>query len=130
MTEAGFRPTFIEFIPSDPEPGILYVSLEYATAVHLCACGCRLKVVTPLSPADWRLLFDGTVSIHPSIGNGQFPCQSHYFIRSNKVVWASGFTSDQTKVNQRRDAEARQAHYGPTTRWKWIRARFARLRHR
>ena len=122
MTAATFQPVFPEYIPSDVQPGILYVSLKYATAVHLCACGCRQKVVTPLSPADWRLTFDGTVSIHPSIGNWQSPCQSHYFIRSNQVVWARRFTPGQIKTSQRRDTEDRQAHYEPATLKKRLRA--------
>jgi hypothetical protein len=87
MTVRGFTPRFEEYIPADPEPGLLHISLPYATAVHLCACGCRRKVVTPLKPAGWRLIFDGTVSLDPSIGNGQYPCRSHYYIRSNRVEW-------------------------------------------
>lgn len=87
MTATGFTPRFEEYIPADPEPGLLHISLRYATAVHLCACGCRRKVVTPLKPAGWRLIFDGTVSLDPSIGNGQYPCRSHYYIRSNRVEW-------------------------------------------
>lgn len=66
---------------------MLHISLRYATAVHLCACGCRRKVVTPLKPAGWRLIFDGAVSLDPSIGNWQYPCRSHYYIRSNRVEW-------------------------------------------
>jgi hypothetical protein len=115
MTTAAFQPTFTEHIPPDLEPGTLYISLTYATALHLCACGCGRKVVTPLSPAEWQLIFDGTVSIHPSIGNWQYPCQSHYFIRSNQVIWARRFTPDQVKTSLRRDAEDRQVHYGSFT---------------
>lgn len=115
MKIAFLQPTFTEYIPSNLEPGILYVSLQYAMAVHLCASGCGRKVVTPFSPADWRLTFDGTVRIHPSIGDWQFPCQSHYFIRSNHVVWARRLISDQIKVDRRPDTKDRQAQYKPTT---------------
>ena len=63
--------------------------MTYATTTHLCACGCGNKVVLPLSPADWQLYFDGErVSLTPSIGNWQFPCQSHYWIRRNGIFWA------------------------------------------
>jgi Family of unknown function (DUF6527) len=127
MTAAAFQPEFAEYIPSGLEPGILYVSLKYSTAVHLCACGCGRKVVTPLSPAGWRLTFDGTVSINPSIGNWQYPCQSHYFIRSNQVIWARRFTPDKIRASQWRDAEDRQAHYEPTTIRKRPRTRLRRL---
>lgn len=77
--------------------------------------------MTPLSPADWRLTFDGTVSISPSIGNWQYPCQSHYFIRSNEVVWAKRFTPGQIKASQRRDTEDRREYHGPATRKKRLR---------
>ena len=43
----------VEFIPKTLEPGVLYVSEEFEAAVHLCACGCGLKVSTPLSPTEW-----------------------------------------------------------------------------
>lgn len=81
-------PEFVEFIPEDLAPGVLYISMKYGTASHLCACGCGNRVVTPLSRNGWQLLFDGTVTLSPSIGNFEFPCNSHYFIRGNRVVWA------------------------------------------
>jgi hypothetical protein len=46
------KPQFVEFIPDKLEDGILYVSMHYATAVHLCLCGCGKEVVEqpPLKP--------------------------------------------------------------------------------
>ena len=77
---------FVDFIPEQIEEGILYVSIEYCTAIHKCVCGCGNEVVTPLSPTDWELIFDGkTVSLNPSIGNWNFECKSHYFITRNKI---------------------------------------------
>jgi len=79
---------FVEFIPDQLEDGILYVSIVYATVLHKCACGCGNEVVTPLSPSDWQLTFNGeTISLFPSIGNWSFPCRSHYWIRKNEAVW-------------------------------------------
>jgi hypothetical protein len=70
------------------DEGILYVSMEYATAAHKCCCGCGNDVFTRLSPSDWKLTFDGrTVSLFPSVGNWDFSCQSHYWIKNNRVVW-------------------------------------------
>ena len=87
---------FVEFIPGQIEEGILYISMEYATAVHKCFCGCGMKVVTPLDPTDWEITFDGvTVSLYPSIGNWEFPCQSHYWIENNKVWRAKRWTKEQ-----------------------------------
>ncbi len=90
MSRAGwFEHRFVEYVPATPSPGVLYVSLEYTTAVHLCACGCGQKVVTPLAPDRWSLTFNGrSVTLQPSIGNWGFPCESHYWIRNDRVQWA------------------------------------------
>lgn len=83
------RHKFVEFIPELLEGGVLYISIEYSTAVHKCVCGCGNEVVTPFSPKDWELRFDGkTVSLNPSIGNWGFECRSHYFIIRNKIRMA------------------------------------------
>ena len=80
---------FVGYIPETLEPGKLYISLEYATAIHKCCCGCGKEVVTPFSPQDWKMIFDGeSVSLSPSIGNWKFPCRSHYFIREGCVIEA------------------------------------------
>ena len=88
MRHASLTHEFVEYVPAVLAEGVLYVSLRFATVVHLCPCGCGNKVVTPLSPADWQLLFDGeAVSLTPSIGNWSLPCQSHYWIRLDQVRW-------------------------------------------
>jgi len=77
---------FVEFIPDVLEDGILYISIEYCTAIHKCVCGCGNEVVTPLSPNDWELTFNGkSVSLYPSIGNWNFDCKSHYWIKNSIV---------------------------------------------
>jgi hypothetical protein len=81
---------FVEFVPEQLAEATLYISMGYATAIHLCLCGCGQRVVTPLSPTDWRLTYDGeSVSLDPSIGNWSFRCRSHYVIRRNHVIWAA-----------------------------------------
>lgn len=81
----------VEFVESFPDPlaeGVLYVSMPYASAAHRCCCGCGNTVHSRLSPSDWSLTYDGrTVSLSPSIGNWNFPCRSHYWIRNNRVLW-------------------------------------------
>lgn len=80
------RPEFVEFIPSTLQTGVLYISRKYKTASHLCCCGCGNKVVTPLNPSGWQLTEKrGIVSLYPSIGNWSLSCQSHYWIRSNRI---------------------------------------------
>ena len=83
------RHEFVEFIPDELEEGVIYISMEYATATHLCACGCSREVITPISPTDWELTFNGSsVSLHPSVGNWSFPCRSHYWLRRGRIHWA------------------------------------------
>lgn len=94
-------PEFIELAPPELRDGILYVSMRYSTAIHKCCCGCGQKVVTPLSPTDWQLFFDGdTVSLTPSIGNWGFRCQSHYWIKKNRVQWAPRWTRKQVEAGR------------------------------
>jgi len=84
------RPEFVKFVPEKLEPGVLYVSMEFETAVHLCACGCNAKTVTPFGSwrDSWTLTENqGVVTLSPSIGNFQMPCRSHYFIEANQVRW-------------------------------------------
>ena len=79
---------FVEFIPDEVTEGTLYVCMGLATVVHKCCCGCGNEVVTPLSPSDWKLIFDGvTITLDPSIGNWAFKCRSHYRIRGSRVRW-------------------------------------------
>ncbi len=101
MSRTCLRPEFIVSVPDDLEEGVLYVSMTYATAIHLCACGCGEEVVTPISPNDWQLRYDGqAISLEPSIGNWRLPCRSHYWIRSGQIDWAadSGFATPRARV--------------------------------
>lgn len=93
MKSVLLTPRFVESIPEELEGGVLYVSMTFATAMHLCACGCGREVVTPLSPTDWKLWFDGEhVTLDPSVGNWSFPCRSHYWIRKNGIRWAASMS--------------------------------------
>ncbi|AEA26494.1 hypothetical protein Psed_4334 [Pseudonocardia dioxanivorans CB1190] len=98
-------PRFIDTIPEHPESGVLYVSIEYATTLHLCACGCGYEVVLGIAPRDWKITWDGeTVTINPSVGNWSLPCQSHYLIRRNKIVWARRWTNKEIDRGRAADA--------------------------
>lgn len=99
------RPRLVSVIPEDPETGVLYVSVEYATTLHLCACGCGQEVVLGISPDDWRFCWDGqTISISPSVGNWSLPCQSHYIIRHNGIQWTRPWSDE--KIARGRAADA------------------------
>jgi hypothetical protein len=112
MRRTSIDHEFVEFIPSELKEGVLYVSVQYATAVHKCVCGCGNKVVTPISPVDWQLLFDGdSVSLTPSIGNWEFPCRSHYWIKSDKVRWAKAWTLEEVAAGRQREAREYERYF-------------------
>jgi hypothetical protein len=103
---------FVEDIPETLEPGVLYVSMRYATAIHLCCCGCEREVVTPFSPAQWKMTFDGEgVSLHPSIGSWALPCRSHYVIRNGQVIVAPQWSDEEVEYGRLKDKSARSAYY-------------------
>ncbi len=89
---------FVQHIPERLEAGILYVSMEYATSAHVCCCGCGEEVVTPFTPTDWKMTFDGeTISLRPSIGNWTLKCRSHYVIDAGKVIEAAPWSDEQVE---------------------------------
>ncbi|WP_396984626.1 DUF6527 family protein [Nonomuraea sp. WAC 01424] len=103
--------------------------MQFETAVHLCACGCRSKVVTPFGLQDWILTFDGTVSLRPSIGNGQQLCRSHYNVRNNRIEWLPQISTVATRAASFRD---RAMHMGtisqPTAQAPWWQRIWNRIR--
>ena len=104
---------FVESVPDVLEEGVVYVSIPFATVVHRCCCGCGQEVVTPLARRDWTLSFNGeSISLHPSIGNWSFACQSHYWLRSNLVVWAARMSRKQIDAMRGRERQLDLAEHG------------------
>src|SRR6266566_8599343 len=109
-------PEFVELIPDVLKEGVLYISIPYATASHKCACGCGRLVVTPIKPTDWSLTWNGeTVTLNPSIGSWNLPCQSHYWIIDNKVRWARKWSVREIEKNRIEDQHARNRYYNRLT---------------
>ena len=103
---------FVEFIPEVIRDGSIYVCIPFSTVVHKCCCGCGHEVVTPLSPTDWKLIFDGvSVSLHPSIGNWSFPCQAHYWIQHDRVFWADRWSQSEIDAGRSADATTKARYY-------------------
>jgi hypothetical protein len=70
-------------------------------------------VVTPLSPTDWQLVFDGkAISLYPSVGSWNLPCQSHYWIRRDMVEWAPRWSRQRIEAERSRDRVAKADYYG------------------
>jgi hypothetical protein len=109
---ARIKHQFVDAIPTDLENETLYISIEYSTAVHKCLCGCGNEVVTPLSPTDWKLVFDGeTISLDPSIGNWSFECKSHYWIEDSTIRWAPRCSKAQIEEGRARDRLAKNQYF-------------------
>ncbi len=102
MKMYNMKKAFVHRIPPQIEEGVLYVCLDCDVVVHKCACGCGEKVVLPLTPEHWQLYYDGEVTLSPSIGNYQYECKSHYFIRNSKVVWVGSDAKDKTHKKKKR----------------------------
>jgi len=77
----------VKYIPNELEKDIIYLSLEYETAIHLCPCGCGEKVVTPLDVNyGWKYEYDedsNLLTLSPSLLNKW--CNTHYYIVNSEV---------------------------------------------
>lgn len=112
MKRTSMTHEFVEYIPRELADGVLYGSIPYCTVVHKCPCGCGNKVVTPISPADWQLAFDGeAISLTPSVGNWSLPCRSHYWIRANQIRWSGSWTDEQVARVRARDDRNRVDYF-------------------
>ena len=119
-------------MPAHLEPGVLYVSEEFETAAHLCACGCGSKVRTPLGPTEWSFFEEATgPTLHPSIGNWQRPCQSHYWIVNGRVEWSTQWSPQQIAAGRALEQSRRARYYenlyptGLLARfWRWLKRPF------
>lgn len=86
----SYKPVYCTNIPRVKEAGIIYISKEFETAIHLCPCGCGVEAVTPFDKAyGWKFCdCTGEVSFEPSILNTACPNRAHYFITNGLVVWS------------------------------------------
>ena len=66
-----------------------YIQIVY----YLCPCGCDKEIAIPTCMGEkttehWLVSVDNnTVTLHPSIHMVPGTCQSHYFIKNNKIQW-------------------------------------------
>ncbi len=100
----NFQIEFVESAPDLLKERTLYISIPYSTALHLCPCGCNEEVVTKIAPHRWRMTYDGeSISLYPSIGNWSLPCQSHYWIKKNRIIWADSWSAEKIEKNRKRE---------------------------
>ena len=99
-------PVFVDALPDELEDGRLYISLQYRTIAHKCACGCGAEINTPLHPTGWALTYDGVrVSVWPSVGNWSEKCRSHYWIDKNQILWSRPWTREQIRAGRKQRAD-------------------------
>lgn len=102
----------VQYMPKNLEPAVLYVSEEFGTAAHLCACGCGRKIRTPLGPTEWSVTeTDEGPSLTPSIGNWQQPCRSHYWIARGQVRWAGAWSEERIEAGRREEVARREEQF-------------------
>lgn len=107
-----FELQHVHYMPTELKPGVLYLSEEFAIAIHLCACGCGSKIKTPLGPTEWSV--EQTKSgptLRPSVGNWQEACQSHYWITRGEIRWAAKWTPEQIAAGRHSEEQRRRAYY-------------------
>ena len=122
MKILAIKPEYVEFIPKALEDGILYISKKYGTASHNCCCGCGTKIVTPLRNTEFSLSDrNGLVSLNHSIGNWNHPCQSHYWIKNNRVIWTGKMTKREIERGRTLDDAMKSEYFSNDDLLGWHR---------
>ncbi len=102
----------VQYLPKELNEGFLYVSKEFGVAGHLCPCGCKNKIITPLDPTEWSFKeISGKPTLFPSIGNWQLPCKSHYWIVEGTIEWSNQWSKEQIIKGHEVEEENRKAYY-------------------
>jgi hypothetical protein len=120
----------VHYMPKELKPGVLYVSEEFGTAAHLCACGCGSKIRTPLGPTEWSFeVTDSGPTLHPSVGNWQLACKSHYWIDMGEIKWSGKWTPEAIAAGRLAEEERRCTYYDTLSPqhvgifrkfWSWV----------
>lgn len=109
----------VYYMPNDLKPGILYVSLEFKIAGHLCPCGCGNKIMTPIGANGWRFVeSDKKPTLTPSLGNWQLPCRSHYWITDGIIEWSYQWTDEEISAGYRAEYERTELYYKKREKFK------------
>lgn len=131
MRISAIRPAYVDSFPKVLKDGVLYISKTFNTACHRCCCGCGTKIVTPLRPTEYQLTHvGGRVSLYPSIGNWNHPCQSHYVIHNGQVIQAGAMGSAEIDAGRAYDEATKRKYYMRpkqswlTDLWNWIKRIF------
>ena len=58
-----------------------------------------------------KRIYDGRTTLHPSIGNWNFPCRSHYWIRRDRVEWAPAWSDEEIRMGRAQDRRAKELYF-------------------
>jgi hypothetical protein len=117
-------------MPDVLHDGAIYISEKYRVALHNCCCGCGEEVSTPIGPTEFTIsLAGGEVTVHPSIGNHDFPCRSHYVIERGAIIWAGEMSRAAIEKGRAHDRYIKRgrARFDLAAVVRWIRALLAKL---
>jgi hypothetical protein len=95
--EKLFKNKYIDMIPENLKPGILYVEGDGSKnqfASFLCPCGCKEEINLNLETEEepcWLLEEGNVTDLSPSVWKSN-NCKSHFFIRKGKLKWCSDTT--------------------------------------
>lgn len=102
----------VYYLPKELEEGVLYVSEEFGVAGHLCPCGCKNKIITPIGSTEWFFKeVNGKATLYPSIGNWQLPCKSHYWVTDGTIEWSYQWSKEQIIKGREAEEENRKSYY-------------------
>jgi hypothetical protein len=117
-------------MPDALENGVIYISEQYRIALHNCCCGCGEEVSTPIGPTEYSIsMASRGVTVHPSIGNHDFACRSHYIIKHGAIVWAGEMSRQAIGRGRAQDRYLKRGktRFNLAAMVRWIRAVLAKL---
>jgi hypothetical protein len=115
-------------MPKELEPGKLYFSEEFGVSGHLCACGCGNKIILPIGPVEWSITAEGDKpTLHPSVGNWELPCKSHYWIENGVVEWSTEWSEEQVIAGRVAEERRRKLYFDNLSQKRRKPTMFSRL---
>ena len=107
MKVKHLAPQFVESFPGKLEPGELYLAMEFATAAHLCACGCGTKVITPFPQPIGKCHSTGKTFLSSPLWAIDVSLPLALLGALGSYQWAGDMSQEAINAGRKRDAEAK-----------------------
>ncbi len=86
-------------------------------------------MILPLNNIEWALEgTDARPSLHPSVGNWNLKCKSHYVLGQGRVQWRRRYSEAEIEVVRRRDLKPYQRRPWTQRVGDWVKRLVAFLR--